>query len=152
MIEIVSYTNGVRLLLHKSASKVAARQWLIAEIEAERLPQESLPKTSPRSDAWAIEQTVDHVDVDSYEDIIEAVSQLNVVQKYGSTSKRNRTKRNELLKLTDALKLDDFPVSAAQMIEWNTYRKALRDLTRQPDWPLPVWPTPPVAPKLSGVN
>ena len=39
-----------------------------------------------------------------------------------------RSLRNNLLKISDAYKLDDFPINGATIEEINTYRQELRDL------------------------
>lgn len=52
-----------------------------------------------------------------------------------------RAKRDSLLSASDWTQLPDAPVDHAA---WATYRQALRDITKQPDFPFNInWPTPP---------
>ncbi len=56
-------------------------------------------------------------------------------------SKLVRKQRNDLIAACDWTQLPDSPVDKA---EWATYRQALRDITKQPGFPLAVdWPTQP---------
>lgn len=53
----------------------------------------------------------------------------------------NRSHRNSLLQSTDYTQLPDSPVDKNS---WAVYRQALRDITKQADWPYIIeWPTPP---------
>lgn len=54
-----------------------------------------------------------------------------------------RAKRTELLADCDWTQLPDVPERLRSA--WATYRQALRDITKQPDPTLLVWPTPPIS-------
>lgn len=58
-----------------------------------------------------------------------------------SQAARVRSRRNDLLAVSDWTQLADSPVDKAA---WATYRQALRDITKQPDFPQEVaWPETP---------
>lgn len=52
-----------------------------------------------------------------------------------------RILRDKLLVASDWTQLQDTPLDAAQILEWRTYRQALRDLDLQAE--KVIWPTPP---------
>jgi len=54
-----------------------------------------------------------------------------------------RAQRNALLADTDWLAVRAYETGDAMPAEWAAYRKALRDLTAQPDFPNVVWPDRP---------
>ena len=54
-----------------------------------------------------------------------------------------RLQRDLLLQESDWTQLPDAPLTASQKAVWISYRKALRDITRQPTFPAVVWPNPP---------
>lgn len=55
-----------------------------------------------------------------------------------------RQERDRLLGLCDWTQVADVPLTAAEKLAWQTYRRALRDLPQKTAAPArPVWPTPP---------
>lgn len=55
-----------------------------------------------------------------------------------------RAERNRLLMLSDWTQLNNAPLTPEKVVEWDEYRKALRDVPSQPAFPTGVvWPTPP---------
>jgi hypothetical protein len=54
-----------------------------------------------------------------------------------------RKERNERLKDCDWTQLPDAQLTPEQLIHWQVYRQALRDVTKQPDPDLVSWPLPP---------
>jgi hypothetical protein len=61
-----------------------------------------------------------------------------------------RATRNELLRGTDWTQLADAPLTPAKRKAYAAYRKALRDVTKQPDFPERIdWPDGPGAKKIS---
>ena len=52
-----------------------------------------------------------------------------------------RAKRNELLDTCDWTQIPDNKLSDSKKTEWQTYRQALRDITKDPS--NVTWPTPP---------
>lgn len=55
-----------------------------------------------------------------------------------------RKRRDEALAACDYLIMPDYPITAEQRAEWETYRQALRDITEQEGFPLDVtWPEKP---------
>lgn len=59
------------------------------------------------------------------------------------TAEMARAKRNRLLSACDWTQVADAPLTDQQLRAWNSYRQALRDITKQPGFPAVVWPTPP---------
>lgn len=76
-------------------------------------------------------------------------------QKYINTT-RNFNYRNNQLRLTDWIFLEDSPVSSSCKDEWKVYRKTLRELLNKDtmicEFNLIAWPTPPKMPLIYGVN
>jgi len=60
-----------------------------------------------------------------------------------------RTERDRRLQLCDWTQLPDVPLSQSQVMQWRTYRKALRDIpetVQSQGWSGAVdWPTPPTS-------
>lgn len=55
-----------------------------------------------------------------------------------------RSKRNDLLDKSDWTQMQDVDLDEVEKKKWTAYRKALRDLTLQKDFPSSiVWPIPP---------
>jgi hypothetical protein len=54
-----------------------------------------------------------------------------------------RGKRILKLRASDWSVLPDVPLEAGKLVEWETYRQALRDITTQSDPFNITWPTPP---------
>lgn len=55
-----------------------------------------------------------------------------------------RSQRDKLLEATDKYVLEDYPISAEHKLEVKAYRRALRDITNQAEFPENVvWPTRP---------
>lgn len=62
-------------------------------------------------------------------------------------TRRERRRRDALLRACDARVLPDFPQTADECDAWKVYRQALRELTDQPGFPATVvWPPVPEAP------
>lgn len=62
-----------------------------------------------------------------------------------TTEDTARAYRNSLLLQTDWTQLKDSPLSAENQNAFAVYRQALRDISRQPDFPnTVVWPEPPL--------
>jgi DNA mismatch repair ATPase MutS len=60
------------------------------------------------------------------------------------TEKQIRSQRDKLLEATDKYVLEDYPISAEHKLEVKAYRQALRDITKQAEFPENViWPTRP---------
>jgi len=56
-----------------------------------------------------------------------------------------REKRNSLLKKTDYLMMSDYPIESEKLAVITMYRQALRDITKQIDFPTQIiWPEQPV--------
>jgi hypothetical protein len=65
----------------------------------------------------------------------------------GDLNALQRDKRNSLLNWCDWTQVPDSPLTDEQRAQWRTYRKALRDLTDQADFPSGTqWPEPPNTP------
>ncbi|SOB60525.1 protein of unknown function [Pseudodesulfovibrio profundus] len=57
-----------------------------------------------------------------------------------------RAKRDSLLKDTDWTQLADCPLSSEDIVVWQDYRQALRDIPQQAGFPASIiWPEPPAA-------
>ena len=88
---------------------------------------------------------VDGVLVDATEDEIKERQKEEADWVAGADTRlaeKHRTTRNNLLAETDWMASSDLTVSD----EWKTYRQALRDLTKNSDWPNlkdNSWPTKP---------
>ena len=54
-----------------------------------------------------------------------------------------RFQRKVKLELCDWTQLDDVPLTNTELLEWQTYRQALRDITTQSDPFNITWPTEP---------
>lgn len=66
-------------------------------------------------------------------------------QKIFSLTLEAKNKRNELLASSDWTQTVDSPLSEEKKAAWAVYRKQLRDITQQPDFPLNIiWPNRPV--------
>ena len=62
----------------------------------------------------------------------------------GARPQLSKTRRNQLLLVSDWSILPDNGLSESKRQEWLEYRQALRDLTEQSGFPENiVWPTPP---------
>jgi len=61
-----------------------------------------------------------------------------------STEASVKEERGHLLDSSDWTVLPDSPLSDSKIVEWKTYRQALRDLpANTTDWANPTYPTPP---------
>lgn len=57
---------------------------------------------------------------------------------------RIREERSRLLTESDYIMMPDYPITEPKRSEWETYRQALRDITKQSKFPISVeWPTKP---------
>lgn len=67
------------------------------------------------------------------------------VQDISILSVEVRSKRNVLIASTDWTVLPDSTLTIAQQTAWRAYRKALRDVTQQPQFPTTInWPIAPI--------
>ncbi len=56
-----------------------------------------------------------------------------------------RSKRDWLIAATDYLVTPDYPITAEKLTEVKVYRQALRDITKQENFPADIkWPNPPL--------
>ena len=63
-----------------------------------------------------------------------------------------RRTRSTLLSQCDWTMVSDAPLTDELKTEWKTYRQALRDITKQPNFPQVVWPTIPGTINTSNIS
>lgn len=65
-------------------------------------------------------------------------------QKYTDQCNLVNATRETYLRASDWTALNDVPIPPDQLVQWQTYRQALRDIPQQPGYPWDVvWPVPP---------
>lgn len=81
--------------------------------------------------------------IDTYDSASNSVTQSIIERsdKNEQVLKVLRAKRNELLDTCDWTQIPDNKLSDSKKTEWQTYRQALRDITKDPS--NVTWPTPP---------
>lgn len=76
------------------------------------------------------------------EQLLEAI--VDVEMRNATLAAERRAERDRLLLASDRTQLADAPLTEDEKIAWQAYRQALRDVPRQPDFPLTVtWPLSP---------
>lgn len=136
-IEVLYTHNGKNVSVYAIDVPVVDGVFLTGEaLEAEILS---------RAPTWIIQREQEVKAASGFEQIASRVEPVNNAAIFTENpSAKIRHDRQALLQNSDWTQLPDAPLTEAKKAEWAAYRQALRDITRQPNFPSKVtFPTSP---------